>query len=618
MHGTSQFISVLNKVRVLLVIVVLLQCTLSVFGVDDNKKKILVFYPDKDSQPGVIAFDRELKQTLHGAHASIEIYSEFLETSTFSTESYHQQLAIFLRDKYAGLKLDALVVGLAPSLDFVLKYRSTICPGVPVVYGAIERSEIENRRIDPDVIGIPMTFALEPTLKLALQLQPHIRKVYVIAGTTTFDQYWLEQARRLFKPYSDRITFSYVNDLSIKELQHFVSTLTPDSMIYYLHILRDTSGTRFASAEVVSQIAPHASVPIYGHVGTYLGRGIVGGQLMEFEIEGRNAAQLVQQLLTGKKPGEVTMPESAGNHYTVDWNMLKRWDIRKNDLPQGTQVRFEETDLVDSYKWYVLGFVGFCFAQAILIIGLLLQRINRRKAEQKLSSSEAELIALTGRLMQAQELERRHVARELHDDLNQNLAFLAVELDLLKNKPPLPQEQLNEGLTKLSKHVKELSTFVHNLSHQLHPAKVEQLGLLVALRALCRDASASHELIIDFNSGNIDRPIPQQIGLCLYRIAQEGLRNAIKHSEADGIEVTVRQCGVDLVLTIVDNGKGFIDSEHFSGLGLISMRERLRLVNGTFQIESKPDEGTRIEVRVPFALEERLTELHLRSTAVKA
>lgn len=612
--------ALLNRSRLLFAIVLALQWTLAICAFEDTKKKILVFYPDRDSQPGVVAFDRELKKALNASSTNVEVFNEFLEASSFSTEAYQQKLAIFLRDKYAGIKLDAVVVGLAPSLDFVLKYRSMICPGVPIVYGAIERNEIEARPIGSDIIGVPMTFAMESTLKLALQLHPNIRKVYVISGTAVYDQYWLEQARQLFKAFSPRITFSFISDLSIRELQHFVSTLTSDSIVYYLHILRDSSGSRLAAAEVVSQIAPHASVPIYGHVGTYLGRGIVGGQLMEFENEGRNAAHLVQQLLAGKKPNEVALPAPVEAHYTVDWRKLRQWKIRESDLPQGTQVRFVEPDFWDNYKWHVLGFIALLIAQALLIAGLLLQRFNRRKAEQGLSNSQAELIALTGRLMQAQESERRHIARELHDDLNQNLALLAVELDLLHNRPPQSQEQLNESLTKLSSHVKELSTFVHDLSHQLHPAKVEQLGLVTALRGLCRDVGSSHDLIIDFTSENVDRQIPQQMGLCLYRIAQESLRNAIKHSGADGIEVRLNQCGDSLVLTIADNGTGFTNPEHqeHAGLGLLSMRERVRLIDGTFHIESKPDEGTRIEVHVPFDQKASSAEINRLPVAVEA
>lgn len=707
----------------------LLALILTLFGThtasaqEGQKKKVLVFYPDKENSPGNLAFDLELRQLLHGPRHDVEIFNEFLDASRFPSEEYQRQLATFLRDKYAAHHIDVVVVGLAPSLDFVLKFRTTICPGVPVVYGAIEQNEVKSRSIPPDVIGIPMTFALEPTLQLALKLQPHIKKVYVIAGTSPFDQHWLDQARLLFQPYANRMEFHYVSDLSLNELKGFVASLTPDSIIYYLHMLRDKSGTRFSSAEVVGQLAPLSNVAIYGHVGTYLGRGIVGGQLMEFEHEARNAGHLVLQLLDGRKPNEVTLPMPAPTHYTADWRQLKQWGIPQADLPQGTILKFVEPTFWDSYQWHVLSFIALCIGEGLLILGLLLQRHNRqkaerlfrlsvdaapngmalisheglillanppmvrmfgyshaeligapiemlvpdryrehhaflrkdymkapetrllavdrefhgkrkdgtefpveigltpihtdahtrvlatvidmserRRAEQTISVSQAELIALTGRMMQAQESERRHIARELHDDLNQNLALLAVELDLLNKTPPESKGQLSECLTKLSSQVKELSTFVHDLSHQLHPAKIEQLGLVTALRGLCRDLGASHNLIIDFTADEMSIPIPQAVGLCLYRIAQEGLRNAIKHSKADGLEVKLRQCGDELVMSIADNGSGFdiANQQEHAGLGLISIRERLRLVDGALQIESKPDEGTRIEVKVPL------------------
>lgn len=714
----------LSRSRSILALLFLCFTTLAGWASGENpKKKVLVFYPDSDSRPGILAFDRELRQTLHHAESSIEIFNEFLDTSRFPDEAYQQQLAQFLRSKYALHKPDVIVVGLAPALDFILKYRSTICPGVPVVYGAIEKNEIDMRKIDADVIGAPMYFALESTLKLALRLQPGVKRVYVIAGSSPYDQYWLGQARQVFEPYARTLTFSYLSDLSVSDLQYLVSTIPPDGIIYYLHMFRDNTGISLSSAEVVELLAPKASAPIYGHVGTYMGRGIVGGQLMEFEREAGNAATLALQILDGKKPEEVTLPTGTQGHYTVDWRQLQHWDIREADLPPGTIVKFAEKDFWESYKWHVLSSISLCIGEALLIIGLLLQRANRQKAERlfrlsvesapngmvlighngmillantqmeklfgyttwellgasvellvperfrdshpllrtaylksptnhlmgagcdltgrrkdgsefpveiglnpiltespfrilativdvterkrveaRLSQNQKELIALTGKLMQAQESERRHIARELHDDLNQNLALLSLELDLLGEKPPESKAQLDETLSHLSSQVKQLSTFVHDLSHQLHPAKVEQLGVVTALRALTRDLSITHECNIDFVANDINRPIPTQVGLCLYRIAQEGIRNAIKHSQAKEIMVGLSLDGEAILMIISDDGKG-IASQHeleFSGLGLLSMRERLRLVDGEILIDSSPGQGTRLRVRVPL------------------
>lgn len=687
-------------------------------------KKVLVFYPDSDGRSGILVFDRELRTALRDENASIEIFNEFLDVSRFPEEAYQQQLALFPRSKYATQKLDAVVVALAPALDFVLKHRSTIFPGVPVIYGAIERHEIDARQIDRDIIGYPMNFALEPTLNLAMKLHPGLNKVYVIAGNSDYDQYWLNLARSIFARYAQKLTFSYHNEFSVQELQQFVSTLPPNSMIYFLHMLRDGKGTSFSSADVVEMIAPRSSVPIYGHVGTYMGRGIVGGQLMEFEQEARNAAFITLQILRGKKPADVTLPATSLNHFVVDARMLTKWGIREVNLPADIEIRFAETDFWEKYKWHVLLAASLCIAEALLIIGLVLQMTNRQKAErlfrlsvesapngmvlighdgkillanaqmEKLfgytsseligssmeilvperfrnshpllrgeymkspgsrpmgigrelhgrrkdgtefpveiglnpilsetpvrilativditerkaaeeqnSQNQKELIGLTGKLIQAQESERRHIARELHDDLNQNLALLAVELDLLGKKPPETRDELGQNLTHLSSQVKQLSTFVHDLSHHLHPAKVEQLGLVTSLRALARDLSIAHETVIECLAEGISKTIPHPVALCLYRIAQESLRNALKHSEADEIIVKLSEEEDTLQLMISDNGKGFAPQNDvdFSGLGLCSMRERLRLVNGTMLVDSQLGKGTIITVRVPHS-----------------
>ena len=156
------------------ILALLLVClgTISVSAFDEKpKRKVLVFYPDSDSRPGILVFDRELRKSLHDAESSIEIFNEFLDASRFPDETYQQKLASFLRSKYSMNKPDVVVAALSPSLDFVLRYRSMICPGVPVVYGVIDKNEFEARTLDKDVLGTPMSYAMEPTLKLALQLQ---------------------------------------------------------------------------------------------------------------------------------------------------------------------------------------------------------------------------------------------------------------------------------------------------------------------------------------------------------------------------------------------------------------------------------------------------------------
>jgi len=247
--------------------------------------------------------------------------------------------------------------------------------------------------------------------------------------------------------------------------------------------------------------------------------------------------------------------------------------------------------------------LSLCLLEGLLILALLVQRANRRQAVEGLRESQRELRVLTGRLLQAQETERRRIARELHDDLNQGLALLSVELDVLGRGPLESATQLGGRVRELSARVKQLSSSVHGLSHQLHPSKLEQLGLVATVRGLCNELTQSHGLPVAFTHAGFPEVIPEDAALCLYRIVQEALRNVIKHSGARHAGVELSRSGETMgLLRVVDDGAGFDPGSirGKGGLGLVSMRERLHLVNGSLVITPRPSGGTSIEVRVPL------------------
>jgi PAS domain S-box-containing protein len=235
-------------------------------------------------------------------------------------------------------------------------------------------------------------------------------------------------------------------------------------------------------------------------------------------------------------------------------------------------------------------------------IGSCIDITEEKRGEEALRNSQRELRVLTGRLLQAQETERSRIARELHDDLGQSLALLSVEMDLLRQKPSESAAQFGGRMQELSARVKQLSSSVHDLSHELHPSKLEQLGLVAAVRALCKELTQAHGVPIDFTARPVPNKIPEETALCLYRIVQEALRNVIKHSGAHQASVQLQQSADTLCLQIADDGTGF-DLQRVpcrGGLGLVSMRERLYLVGGQIAIHSQPSGGTRIDVRVPL------------------
>jgi PAS domain S-box-containing protein len=218
----------------------------------------------------------------------------------------------------------------------------------------------------------------------------------------------------------------------------------------------------------------------------------------------------------------------------------------------------------------------------------------------KLKKAEEAVHELSRRLLNAQEKERARLARELHDDLSQSIALLSIQMAMLRNKPKT-LEYVNDRLDQLISDVYRLAGDVHRISHELHPAKLSQLGLEAALQGSCRELAAAHPLEIDFEAENLPRNLPEDISLCLYRVTQESLQNVIKHSAATSAHVNIKSEHGKIYLSVSDNGNGF-DPEAAKAkesLGLISIDERVRAVRGQAKVISAVGTGTIIEVYVP-------------------
>jgi PAS domain S-box-containing protein len=223
-------------------------------------------------------------------------------------------------------------------------------------------------------------------------------------------------------------------------------------------------------------------------------------------------------------------------------------------------------------------------------IGSCIDVTDRKLAEQAMADMQRKLI-------EAQEQERTRIGRELHDDVTQRLAFLAVELQQLQDSP----SEVQSRVEKLREETSEILSDVEALSHELHSSKLQYLGVVAGIRGWCNEFAQRQNLEIDFRSDVATVP-PFEIGVCLFRVLQEALHNAVKYSGVKHFEVRLIEQSNQVHLIVRDSGKGF-DTESAMqgpGLGLTTMRERVRLVNGTIAIESKPMGGTTIVIRVPL------------------
>ena len=219
---------------------------------------------------------------------------------------------------------------------------------------------------------------------------------------------------------------------------------------------------------------------------------------------------------------------------------------------------------------------------------------------------------LAGRLIISQEAERQRIARELHDDLSQKISLLNIDVDQLAREVPFPEYRAR--FENLSSQAEEIASGLYDLSHSLHPSRLHTLGLVESIRLLCRDVSQQGDMKVVFSDAVLPEEVDPSVSLCLYRITQEALHNAAKHSQAREASVRLERDGDDIHLEIADSGVGFdpIVADH-AGLGLISMRERAGVLKGQLMIQAVPGGGTHIRVRVP--LTPPLPAAHLVSEA---
>src|SRR5262249_3510453 len=235
-----------------------------------------------------------------------------------------------------------------------------------------------------------------------------------------------------------------------------------------------------------------------------------------------------------------------------------------------------------------LGYIGSC-----------IDITERKLAEQSLAD-------LSGELIRARENECARIARELHDDLNQKIALVSVELDQLMQSLYEADEKVLKNLQVIINETRQISRDIHRMSYDLHPSKLVHLGLVAALKSLCEELGHSRGLNIEFTHDSVPKDLSQEVSLCFYRIAQECLNNVIRHSRASEARVELLGTPSEIQLVVSDLGVGFdVESPKTrKGLGLISMRERLRLVGGSIIIHSRASHGTQVNARVPLSHEE--------------
>ena len=682
-------------------------------------KNILVLYSFSDR--GVFAPLDDLKAAVHSRVPSpVNFYVHYMEAQAFENAGYEEGLSETLSSDYRDVKLDLVIVAGYPALQFAVKYRDRIFPGVPVLFSYVHASRLRDKPLWPGVTGITTSMDVRGTLDLALKLHPDTHNLAVVAGTSEFERFWLAAVRDEFRPYAAKVTLIEIVGTRTDQVLQEIGALPPHTVVLFQVAPRDSAQPAIGVYDTIAIISQRFST--YCIFRNYcVDHGGIGGSYSDYLEQNLRTGELAARILSGERPENIPVIHDSGTRVNVDGRQLRRWNIAESALPPGTIVLYREPPVWERYEKRFIGCALLVLVQAMLIFALLRQRARKRRSEASLHESENRfhlmadtspaliwmcnkdgklsylnetginfiggretdadlgdqwtasihaddldnflaanarglklqkgfskeyrlrrrdggyrwmldiaaprtngdgafagfvgsasdvsdqklaqeaLAKMGGKLIEAQEKERTRIARELHDDICQRLALLSLELDQVA-------PGVNGSATHIAdirRHCSEICADVQALSHELHSSKLDYLGVVAAISSLCRGLSEQQNVDVAFTEENIPDSLPRDVSLCLFRVAQEALHNAVKYSGTNQFSVDLRATANDIRLEIRDTGSGF-DLEKArgnGGLGLMSMQERVHMVHGTFSIQSNADCGTTIVANVPLVRE---------------
>jgi len=818
---------------------------------------------------------------------------EYLDSVRFEDAGYRKSLSETLHHAYKDAKLDLVIVQAYPALRLLLDYQDQMFPGVPIVFISVAPDRINGEKISPGVTGVTTFVDVRGSLNLALRLHPDTQTVVLISGVSEFERHWDEAFRQEFRLHHEDLNLvEFVGPPDSHVLDQVFAL--PSHTIVFVQLATQESAQPVLSADdLLAAVSRH--FPTYCIFDYCIEHGGVGGSYPDQEAEGREEGEIAARVLSGEKPENIPVKAGSGVRDVVDFRQLRRWKISEALLAPGTIVRNRPPTMWELYKWRMIGVGLLLLTQTLLIIGLVLHRRRRKRAEKSLArqlrfetlisdissefinlplsemelgiqrslsrlrdslgvdrismfelagnesslrlrhfatvegmaappealsredfpwlfaqigrtepvviselddlptdaKGERELFAKTspsavamfplsvehrlvgvlsfviiraarfwptdlqpqlkaasqvyanafarelsqkallesetrfrvmsdtapafiwtsdregkltylnkgalnftgakaeklngdgwynyvhaddlkealqaneralqdqqrfvreyrvrrsdgdyrwmfdvgtprfdveglfvgfigsavditdqksarealekvgGQLIAAQEKERSHIARELHDDICQRLAMLSLRIEKVTKSWSLGQVPAGDQLEQIWQQCSDLTGDVQTLSHELHPSVLDNLGLVTAIKSFCREFSEQSGATVHFSHSDIPDSLTREVSLSFFRVVQEALHNAAKYSGVKQFEVNLQGKSGGMELEIVDRGMGFDveNSKNIEGLGLVSMRERILMLNGKISIESKPNAGTRIRAYVPL------------------
>jgi signal transduction histidine kinase len=545
-------------------------------------------------RPLLTQFQADLRRALAERNdGRLSLFLESADVSRFPGPEHNLNFDRWLERKYADKRIDLVIATGNLPLDRVLAWQASVWKGAPLVVGLLDPARVSLLPARPGVSALLWVPDVDPTLELVRVLFPSTRRILLVGGDAYGDLpgNWIR--RQLGQRSGLEITDT--GNRPVAELDDFVASLANDTVVFYSGVYSDAAGQGYQPQQVLESLSKHTARPIVGLSPTYIDHGLLGGGIIDIAAYARQAADLGMRMKDNPGLLVPAEPVSRGRNLTVDYRQLQRWNVNLDRLPPGTTVLFKPPSLWEEHKVTVLTALIIGALLTLALAALLAERGRRRHAEQGFK-------ALSGQLLSGQEAERSRIAKDLHDDVNQRLALLALGLDAIASSRAATAT-VSTRASVLGEEARQLSSDVHGIAMQLRPPQLGAMGLPAAVRALGVRIQERSGFKVEVVEHAWPQKLSSEIEIVLYRVVQEALQNVVKHSGATSVRIVLALADGSVEATVLDDGKG-IDSPPIGGdrekFGLIGMRERLALVQGSLEVQTRPEAGTWLAARVPL------------------
>jgi signal transduction histidine kinase len=582
--------------------------------------RVVVLNDGDPTLPAFIAIDRGLRAVLSapGKHP-VDVFYETLDVLRFPEALFERELVAMLAKKYETSGVDAVVAIGISALRFAEKHRDRLWPEAPVLFSGVPPDFLRERRLPPGATGFSRAYDLAGAAEIALRLRPSTRRLVVISGTSEFDRTMAHLARTQLEPYAERVALEYWQDAPIGELLRRVARLGREDAVLYLTIGRDADGHTFTPRAALERLSAASAAPIYGPFETYIGHGIVAGNVYGFETSGKRVGELLHEVLSAPR-GAPLPPVSPGESFCIaDADQMERFGLSAGGLPPGCELRYTRPSLWREYRWYVVGALLVILAQSALILGLVLQRRGRIRAEGEVRHRRAEL-AQASRLALAGEL-TASIAHEINQPLGAILANAGAAEALLRRDPAASEElrailaDIQRADLRASEIIRRVRALVSARPAEREPvdvnATVSEVLAFLQGETTRREVVVHAALAAGLPALLADRVQLQQavVNLCLNAMeammdcAPGERRLGVRTDAADGggVEIAVSDTGPGIpaehLKRVFDSF--FTTKAHGTGLGLAITHSIVEAHGGRVSAENRAEGGVLFTMTLP-------------------